>query len=89
MYVNELIGPDTVDTLPDATIEAFVDHGTLARTVDRDVEAAEAIWAALERVGIDMNDVARHLEDEGVASFEKSFGELLTSLQSKAAELRH
>ncbi|MDQ1422765.1 MAG: transaldolase [Acidimicrobiaceae bacterium] len=89
MYVNELIGPDTVDTLPDATIEAFVDHGTLARTVDRDVEAAEATWAALERVGIDMNDVARHLEDEGVASFEKSFGELLTSLQSKAAELRH
>jgi transaldolase len=89
LYVDELIGPDTVNTLPDATIEAFADHGTLARTVDRDVDAAEATWAALARVGIDMDDVARVLEDEGVASFEKSFGELLSSLQAKAADLRH
>jgi transaldolase len=89
LYVDELIGPDTVNTLPDATIDAFVEHGTLERRVDRDVEAAEATWAALERVGIDMDDVARQLEDEGVASFEKSFGELLSSLQAKAADLRH
>ena len=89
LYVDQLIGPDTVNTLPEATIEAFSDHGTLARTVDRDIDAAEATWAALERVGIDMDDVARTLEDEGVASFEKSFGELLSSLQSKAAELKH
>jgi transaldolase len=89
LYVDELIGPDTVNTLPDATIEAIVDHGTLERRVDRDVEEAEATWAALERVGIDMDDVARQLEDEGVASFEKSFGELLSSLQAKAGDLRH
>ena len=88
MYVDELIGPDTVNTMPDATIEAFTDHGTLARTVDRDVESAEATWAALKRVGVDMDDVARRLEDEGVASFEKSFGELLSTLETKAARLR-
>ena len=58
LYVDELIGPDTVNTLPDATIEAFADHGTLARRVDADVDEAEAVWAALAEVGVDMADVA-------------------------------
>ena len=87
LYVDELIGPDTVNTMPDATIEAFADHGTLARRVDADVAAAEAVWQGLADVGVDMDDVAEVLEREGVASFEKSFDELLATLEAKAAEL--
>ena len=87
LYVDELIGPDTVNTLPDATIEAFADHGTLARRVDADVDEAEAVWQRLAEVGVDMDDVADRLEREGVASFQKSFDELLAALEAKAAEL--
>jgi transaldolase len=87
LYVDELIGPDTVNTLPDATIEAFADHGTLARRVDADVDEAEATWRRLGEVGIDLADVSDTLEREGVANFEKSFAELLDALQAKAAEL--
>jgi transaldolase len=87
LYVDNLIGPDTVDTLPEATIEAFADHGTLARTLDADVDEARRVWAALTEVGIDLDDVARVLEDEGVASFAKSFDELITALETKAAAL--
>ena len=88
IYVDELIGPDTVNTLPDATIEAFEDHGTLARRVDADVDQAEATWAALAEVGVDMGAVADQLEREGVDSFQKSFDELLTALDTKADQLR-
>ena len=88
LYVDQLIGPDTVNTLPDKTIEAFLDHGTLARTVDRDVDEAEAVWAGLAAVGVDIDDVAARLEAEGVQSFQKSFDELITALETKASELR-
>jgi transaldolase len=87
LYVDELIGPDTVNTLPDATIEAFADHGTLTRRVDADVDEAEATWRRLGEVGVDVADVADTLEREGVTNFEKSFSELLDALQAKAAEL--
>jgi transaldolase len=87
LYVDTLIGPDTVNTMPDATIKAFADHGTIARTVDQDVDQAEAIWRELAEVGVDMDDVAAQLEREGVSSFEKSFDELLAALQTKANEL--
>jgi transaldolase len=88
MYVEELIGPDTIDTLPEATIEAFTDHGKLARRVDADLDQARATWSELARIGIDLDDVGDKLEREGVASFQKSFDELLAALESKAAELR-
>ena len=88
MYVDELIGPDTVNTLTDATIDAFADHGKLARRVDADLDAAEATWRALGEIGVDVDDVGDKLEREGVASFQKSFDELLAALESKAAELR-
>lgn len=88
LYVDELIGPDTVNTLPDATIEAFADHGTLARRVDADVDDAQAVWDRLADVGVDMSEVAEVLEREGVASFQKSFDELLTALTAKSADLR-
>src|SRR6185295_17441853 len=88
LYVDELIGPDTVNTLPEATIEAFADHGHLARRVDADLDQAQAAWSGLADVGVDVEDVADTLEREGVASFEKSFDELLGTLEAKATELR-
>jgi transaldolase len=88
MYVDNLIGPNTVNTLPDATIEAFTHHGTLARTVDADLPAAHQAWDNLTRVGVDLADVARKLEEEGVSSFTKSFDELLAALREKAAGLK-
>jgi transaldolase len=87
LYVDGLIGPNTVDTMPDATVEAFSDHGTVARTVDVDVEGAQAALDRLAAVGIDMADVAQVLENEGVANFFKSFDELLQSLTDKANAL--
>ena len=87
LYVDELIGPHTVNTLPDNTLEAFADHGTLARRVDADVDGARATWEALARVGIDMDDVAAQLEREGVSSFQKSFDELIAALEAKSDAL--
>ena len=87
LYVDSLIGPDTVNTLPDATIAAFEDHGTLARTVDADPAAAQATLDAISAVGVDLDDVSRVLEDQGVASFAKSFDELIASLEAKSAEI--
>jgi transaldolase len=85
LYVDNLIGPDTVNTMPDATVAAYVDHGTLARTIDVGVENAERNLAALEELGVSMDDVAATLEEEGVAAFVKSYDELLQALQDKAA----
>ena len=74
--------------MPDATIEAFADHGRLARRVDADVDEATANWKGLADVGVDVDDVGDKLEREGVASFQKSFDELLGALEAKATELR-
>ncbi len=88
LYVDALIGPDTVNTMPDATIEEFDDHGTVRRTVDADLAGAHAVLDRLAEVGVDLDDVGRQLEDEGVAAFSKSFDELLGSLTTKAGDLR-
>ena len=88
LYVDELIGPDTVNTLPDNTLESFEDHGTVARTIDEDVSDASAVIEALEGLGIHLAEVTQQLEEEGVAAFEKSFDELLTALGDKAQSLR-
>jgi transaldolase len=87
LYVDTLIGPHTVNTMPDGTLADFQDHGTLARTVDAGVEEAEADLAALAAVGVDLADVTTTLENEGVASFSKSFDDLLDSLSAKADDL--
>ena len=86
LYVDQLIGPDTVNTLPEATLDAFDDHGTVARTIDADLAGAHDVW---DRIGavIDLDDVGRTLEEEGVASFSKSFDELLGVLGDKANAL--
>lgn len=88
LYVDSLIGPNTVNTMPDATVTAFADHGTVARTVDVDVDAARDAMAGLEKVGVDMKDVGRTLEDQGVASFTKSYDQLLQVLADKYEALR-
>ena len=87
LYVDNLIGPHTVNTLPEPTLEAFEDHGVVARTVDQSYDEADRIWQALADIGIDMDDVSAQLEREGVDSFLKSFDELITTLEAKAAEL--
>jgi len=87
MYVDSLIGPDTVNTMPDATIAAFEDHGTVAQTIDTDVAAAHQVMRDLAAVGVDMAGVADVLENEGAAAFAKSFQELMAVLAEKASEL--
>src|SRR5207244_7498702 len=87
MYVEELIGPDTVDTMPPATIEAFREHGVVDRTVDKKVAAAEGLLREIEAVGISMKDVTAKLLGDGIASFQKSFDELIGGLESKIGSL--
>jgi transaldolase len=88
LYVDNLIAPATVNTLPEGTIKAFLDHGVLARTADAHPDEAVATLARLKDAGIDMEDVEQTLEDEGVSSFAKSFDELLQSLSDKAATFK-
>ena len=88
LYVDELIGPDTVNTMPDATIEAARDHATPQHTVDRDVDGARALMRELAEVGIDVDDIVlRQLVDEGVKAFSESYDSLLETLERKAGEL--
>ncbi|MDP9386922.1 MAG: transaldolase, partial [Actinomycetota bacterium] len=84
LYVDSLIGPDTVNTMPDATLAAFADHGRLARTVDAEVDEAQATLDRVAEVGVDMDDVARVLEEQGVAAFADSYDSALAALAEKA-----
>jgi len=90
-YVEQLIGPETVTTLPEATIEAFEDHGRMARTVDNGVPEAAEIMERLAALGIDMTAVGCVLEDNGIAGFEKAYrgvlADLTASTQPSAASL--
>ena len=87
LYVDNLIGPDTVNTLPETTIAAFEDHGSIARTIDRDVDDAAAVLARLADVGVDLDEVGLTLEDQGVASFHESFPHVLDMLTTKTRQL--
>jgi transaldolase len=87
MYVEELIGPKTVNTMPEETIAAFQDHGEVDLTLERDIDEA---WRILERfaeAGIDYDDVTETLEREGVQKFADSFAELLDGIRAKSGEL--
>jgi len=84
LYVDSLIGPDSVNTIPDNTLAHFLDHGTVARTVDADLDEAKSVLAEVAALGVDLDEVAVLLEDQGVASFEKAFDSLLESLTAKA-----
>ncbi|MFN2503989.1 MAG: transaldolase [Acidimicrobiales bacterium] len=88
LYVESLMGPDTVNTLPEPTIAALVDHGEVACTVDQGVDVARSTLAAIEGLGIDMGEVSTTLEAQGVASFKASFDDLVAALEEKASALR-
>ena len=87
LYVDTLIGSNSINTLPEATIAAFEDHGVVARTIDHQVEVAEGVMERLDDVGVDLADVTRTLEDEGVKIFAESFDGLLSTLEDKGAQL--
>lgn len=88
LYVDQLIGSHTVNTLPDATLAAFADHGTVSRTIDKDVSISKRQWAELALLSIDVDQIAQQLENEGVASFIKSFDELISVLEEKAEGIK-
>ena len=87
LYVDSLIGPDTVNTLPESTIAAFEDHGHLARSVDSGIEGAEEVMSELHGLGVDMDDVGITLEEQGIESFHQSFAHVLSALEDKAERL--
>src|SRR5688500_8992060 len=87
MYVEELIGPRSINTLPPQTIEAFKDHGNVRRTVDADVDQARDVIARLQKLGISMKDVTDKLLVDGIASFQKSFDSLIGGLEKKSKVL--
>jgi transaldolase len=87
MYVEELIGPETVNTMPLETIRAFQDHGRVADTLEQDVEEAHRLLEELAPVGVDYDDVTDTLEREGVQKFSDSFRELLDGIRAKQREL--
>ena len=77
MYVEPLIGPETINTLPDATLNAFRDHGRAAPTLEQDLERARDVFATLGRLGILMGEVGDQLQSEGVKLFQASYDDLL------------
>jgi transaldolase len=83
MYVEELIGPDTINTMPPQTIDAFRDHGVVRRTLDENLDEARAVMEWLAEVGIDMDQVTDELQDEGVKAFAKSLDSLVGGIAAK------
>jgi transaldolase / glucose-6-phosphate isomerase len=83
LYVDSLIGPHTINTAPTKTIEAFIDHGTVERTVDTDYAAAHKVLDDLKSAGIDIDVITAQLEDEGISSFMHSYDDLLDVVGAK------
>ncbi len=87
MYVEELLGPDTVNTMPLETVEAFQDHGEVRLTLEEGLDDAKRLLDELARVGVDYDDVTDTLEREGVQKFSDSFEELLDGVRAKRGDL--
>jgi transaldolase len=88
LYVEELIGPGTVNTMPDSTWRAFKNHGKVARTLDADVQKAEDILREIESLGISLDRVTKELEDEGVRLFVESFDAVLDVIAEKRKSIK-
>ncbi|HEX2912125.1 MAG TPA: transaldolase [Chloroflexia bacterium] len=88
LYVEELIGPETVDTMPPQTVDAFADHGQVARTIDKDVDKSHKEIDALEAAGISMEKVTAQLLAEGVKSFADSFSKMLEGVEGKRQKIQ-
>jgi transaldolase len=87
VYVEELIGPDTVNTMPLPTLEAFRDHGRVARTADRDLDEADRVVAELSALGIDLEAVGETLSREGVEKFADAEAAVLAAVAARRGEL--
>jgi transaldolase len=87
LYVENLIGPDTINTMPEETIDAFQDHGKVAVTIDKGVAQARKLLDELAKAGVDYDDVTETLEEEGVQKFADSFEELLEGIRAKRGQL--
>jgi transaldolase len=87
LYVEELVGPDTVNTMPPVTLEAFRDHGEVRRSVDAPDATMDGLLGALAALGVDLDTVTDQLLVDGLASFQKSFDTLIAGLERKAAAL--
>ena len=87
IYVEELVGPDTVNTMPRATVEAVIDHGEIRDSLEEDVDGARKVLEDLKAAGIDYDDVVDTLEKEGVKKFADSFKELFADIESKRDQL--
>ena len=87
LYVDTLIGPDTVNTVPPETYQAILDHSVVARTVDQDLDSARQVIADLKAHGFDLDEVGEQLSTEGVAKFSKSFDGLLNVIAEKCTQL--
>jgi transaldolase len=88
IYVDELIGPDTVNTLPPATVDNFMDHGRVAETLSRGVAEAQLQIAKLADLGIDLNAITQQLQEDGVVAFAKPFDALMQSIAEKKERLK-
>jgi transaldolase len=84
MYVDELVGKDTVNTLPPATLTAVLDHGKTKATIEKDLALAKQRLGQLEEMGIDMTEITEKLQQEGVQAFSNSFTGLMQSIEEKA-----
>jgi transaldolase len=87
LYIEELIGPETVNTMPEETIEAFQDHGKVTETLTRGIDEARKIFDDVRAAGIDYDDVTDTVEREGVEKFTDSLAELKQGIESKRGEL--
>ena len=87
LYVDTLIGPESINTMPLETIEAFQDHGTVALAVEEHLDEADSLFRELERIGVDVEDVTETLEEEGVQKFDDSLQELFDGIRAKRGEL--
>jgi transaldolase len=83
LYVSELIGPDVINTMPEATLLAFADHGIVARTVDAEEGQPVEVLGAAARTGVDMKQITAELERDGVRAFCASYDELLRCIDKK------
>lgn len=87
LYIDELIGPETVSTIPPATFDAFRDHGVVGDTLEEDVEQAQAVLAGLDELNIDLKAITDELEVQGVKLFADAFDQLLEAIDSKRNEM--
>jgi transaldolase len=87
LYVDNLIGPDTINTIPPETLDAFLDHGKVSLTLEENLEEARAQLEQLKELGIDLEEVGRQLLEDGIEKFIKPYDSVLETITERSAEL--